>query len=340
MSYFNILRNIERGQIDHVYLLLGTESYFIQNIIQRLIQTLIDDNRENLATYDLTEVPIEGVIEDAMTFPFFGERKLIIAKEAQFLLSRPNKLPFKHQINALERYLNEPSPSTVLVIIAPYESIDGRKKITRQLKKQAQVVECQPIEQKDLHSWIKALAKNEQIQIDEEAVELLAANLSTNLFIIQNELLKCAQYVGKGKLITKDVVFKLLTHLPVNTSLQLVDAVIEQNLKRAIYIYRDLKLTGEKPISIIALLAFQYRIILQVKLLKKQGYHDYQIRQKINAHPYVIKLASERERRFTLEQLRNIIHYLTETDAKIKRGLMLEDLALEQLLYTLIRHAS
>lgn len=339
MSYFEVVKHIERGQVDHVYLLLGTESFFIQNIVQKLISTVLDGDRENLTTYDLTEVPIEDAIQDAVTFPFFGEQKLIIANEAQFLQSRPKKLSFEHDLESIERYLQQPSPSTVLVIIAPYESVDGRKKITRQLKKHARVVECMPIEQKNLHKWIQSLAKNKNIQIDREAIEILAANLSTNLFVIQNELNKCAQYVGEGNVITKDVVLKLLAHLPINTSLQLVDAVINHDLAKAMYIYRDLKLMDEKPIALIALLAFQFRIILQVKLLKQKGYSEYQMREKLKVHPYVIKIAYERERRFALSTLKDIINHLTETDAKIKRGQMLEDLAFEQLLYTLMQTA-
>src|SRR5690625_2101994 len=340
MSYFNVIKEIERGNIANVYLLLGMESFFIQNIVQKLINDVLAGERDNLTTYDLTEVPIQQVVQDATTFPFFGERKVIVANNASFLQSRPKKLPFTHNIESLEQYLRQPSPSTVFVLIAPYESIDGREKMTRQLKKEARFVECMPINKRDLHKWILTFTKHANIQIERDAVELLAANLSTNLYLVQNELNKCAQYVGEGNIITKDVVLKLLAHLPINTALELADVVIHRDLAKAMFIYRDLKLTGEEPIGLIALLAFQFRIILQVKLLKQKGYTEYQMRQKINAHPYVIKIAYERERRFTFELLKKIISHLTEADAKIKRGEMNADLAFEQLLYSLMNIAS
>lgn len=337
MSYFKVIKEIEKGNIADVYLLLGTESFFIQNIIQKLISDVLEGERGNLATYDLTETPVQHIVQDAETFPFFGERKLIVANNATFLQARPKKLTFDHNLDSLEKYLQQPIPSTVFVLIAPYESIDGRKKMTRQLKKEARFVECMPINKKELHKWILTFTKHANIQIETEAVELLAANLSTNLYLVQNELNKCAQYVGEGNVITKEVVLKLLAHLPINTALELADAVIHRDLAKAMFIYRDLKLTGEEPIGLIALLAFQFRIILQVKLLKQKGYTEYQMRQKIKAHPYVIKIAYERERRFTFQLLRQMINQLTETDAKIKRGQMIEDLAFEELLYTLMK---
>jgi len=336
MSYFKVLKEIQQNKLSDVYLLFGTESFFIQNIIQALIKQTLGDDQDNLITFDLMETPIQHIIQEAETYPFFGDHKVIIANQATFLQSRPAKLPFEHDVKQLEQYLQQPSSTATLVLIAPYESIDGRKRITRQLKKVSRVIECMPIEAKDLHKWIHTFAKHSQWQIEQEAVQLLAANLSTNLYLVHNELQKCAQYVGEENVITKEVVLKLLAHLPIYTALELVDSVIKRDLTKAMLIYRDLKLMNEKPIALIALLAFQFRIILQVKLLKRKGYSEYQMRQKIKAHAYVIKLAHERERKFSYQTLKKIINELTRTDAKIKRGQMVDDLAIEQLLYTLV----
>lgn len=336
MAYFKVIKEIQQNKLSNVYLLLGTESFFIQNIIQALVKQTLGNNHDNLITYDLTETPIQQVIQEAETYPFFGDHKVIIANQAIFLQSRPAKLTFEHDVKQLEHYLQHPSPTATLVLIAPYESIDGRKRITRQLKKVSRTIECMPIQARDLHKWINTFAKHSQWKIEQEAVQLLAANLSTNLYLVQNELQKCAQYVGEGNVITKEVVLQLLAHLPTNTALELVDSVIKRDLTKAMLIYRDLKLTNEQPIGLIALLAFQFRIILQVKLLKRKGYSEYQMRQKIKAHAYVIKLAHRRERQFSYQTLKKIIHELTRTDAKIKRGQMVDDLAVEQLLYSLV----
>src|SRR5699024_8603929 len=76
---------------------------------------------------------------------------------------------------------------------------------------------------------------------------------------------------------------------------------------------------NEEPIALIGLLAFQFRNILRVKLLKQKGYNQAQIQKQIGGHPYVIKIASDRERRFSEQKLKNIIDMLSTTDVTIKQ---------------------
>jgi len=337
MSYVNVLKQINEQKISPVYLLYGEESYFIQHFIEELKTKLLSHNEENLSTYDLEEIPVEDVIADVETYPFFGERKLIIAHNPVFLQTKRISLPFKHNVDSLMRYVQHPIDYSVLVIVAPYEQLDQRKKITKTLKRFVQVVECQSIKDYELESWIKHLASSLNVTIAPEAVDVFGANLTTNLKLLQNELIKCAQYVGKGGVITKRVAEDLLSHTPTSSSIQLVDAVIEKNLHKAIAIYKHLIKLNEEPISLIALLAFQCRMILQVKLLKQKGYNESQIRKKINAHPYVIKLAHKRERKFSVDSLKRMIDALTITDSQIKRGLMEKHLAFELLLFDLMK---
>lgn len=335
VSYFKTIKNIKSGKVAPVYLLFGQEAYFIQTIIQAIISEKLQDDSENLSTYDLTETPLMDVMTDAETFPFFGDHKVIIANQAVFFQSRPPKLSIEHELYTLEQYVEQPSPTTTLIVVAPFESIDGRKKITRALRKHAVVVECHPIKEYELNDWIKRLAKHLHLSITPEAIDLLSVNLSTNLNMIQNELTKCSQYIEDGETITKSIVMELLSHTPVSSALQLVDAVIERDLFKAMTIYEDLKLNNEDPIGLIALLAYQFRMILQVKLYKKKGYTEYQLRQKLGVHPYVVKIAYKRERRFSMQQLKEIINDLTNCDTQIKRGEMSDQLAFEQLLYRL-----
>lgn len=337
MSYFKTIKSINSGTIAPVYLLFGQERYLIQTITQSIITKKLADDSENLSTYDLMETPLVDVITDAETFPFFGDHKVIIANQAVFLQARPPKLSIEHELHTLEQYVERPSPTTTLIVVAPFESIDGRKKITRTLRKHAEVVECHPIKEYELNDWIKRLATHLNISITPDAIDLLSVNLSTNLNMIQNELIKCSQYIADGETVTKSIVMKLLAHAPVSSAVELVDAVIERNLLKAMNIFEDLKLNNEDLIGLIALLAYQFRRILQVKLYKQKGYTEYQLREKLGVHPYVVKVAYERERRFSMQQLRDIINHLTNCDTKIKRGEMSDQLAFEQLLYRLTK---
>lgn len=55
-----------------MYLLYGTEAYFINETIKLVTsEALAEEDREfNVVTYDLEEAYLEDVIEDARTLPF------------------------------------------------------------------------------------------------------------------------------------------------------------------------------------------------------------------------------------------------------------------------------
>lgn len=340
MTYLGVLQQVKKEQISPVFLLYGSESYFIQNLRKHIVKAVVADSEdENLSTYDLEEVPIQEVIADAETYPFFGERKLIIATNPVFLKAKPDKLAFEHDLEAFYRYLNEPVDYSVLVLIAPYEKIDERKKISKSLKKSAVVAACNPIKDHELNKWIKDLAGNLKITIAQDAYEIFEAELASNLYLLQNELTKLAMYVGEGGTVTKEIAEDLIAPTANSSSLRLVDAVIERNLQKAITIYKDLEKMKEEPIALIGLLAFQFRMIFRVKLLRQKGYSQFQMQKQIGAHPYVIKIALSREKQFSTQKLEYIMNQLTNADAVMKQGKMEKGLAFELLLYDLIQSA-
>ncbi|SET61844.1 DNA polymerase III, delta subunit [Oceanobacillus limi] len=334
MSYLKAMEQLKKKQLPNILLLYGTETYFIQKLKDQVVKNLDEDN---LSTYDLSETPIQEVIGDAETYPFFGEQKVIIATNPVFLKAKSDKLTFEHDLNVLERYLQSPVDYSVVVFIAAYEKIDERKKISKLLKKTALVAECNPVKEFELSKWIKNLSDQYRITIRDDAYEIIENELSNNLNILENELAKIALYVGEDGVVTKDIAEELISHTVSSSSLRLVDTVIEGDLQKAISIYKDLEKMKEEPIAMIGLLAFQFRTILRVKLLKQKGYTQFQMQKQIGGHPYVIKVAMSREAKFTTERLQQIIDRLATADAVMKQGKMEKELAFELLLYDLIR---
>ncbi|WP_042223403.1 DNA polymerase III subunit delta [Oceanobacillus manasiensis] len=336
MSYQEVMKSLKK-EVSPVYMIYGTETYFIEKLKKELIKQVLGQDKENLSIYELDETPIQEVVTDTETYPFFGGRKLVFANNPVFLKAKPDKISFEHEVNVLEKYLSHPVDYTVLVLIAPYEKIDERKKVSKLLKKQATVAICNPIKEYEVNKWIKDLAVQFNITIDQDALEIFETELSTNLQMLENELTKLALYVGENGIITREVAEKLIAHTADNSSLRLVDAVIEGDLYKAIAIAKDLQKLKEEPIALIGLLSFQFRTILRVKLLKQKGYTQAQMQKQLGVHPYVIKIALSRERRFQLHVLQLIMDKLANADAAMKVGGMEKELTLELLLYDLVQ---
>lgn len=338
MTYFDVMKAIKKKQFSQLYLFHGTESYLIQDLKQQLITYgLSEEDRDtNISNYDLDETPIQEVIADAETYPFFGERKIIIVNNTSFLKAKPDRTSVEHNLDILQSYLIQPVDYSIVIFIAPYEKLDERKKLTKLMKKQCSSVACEAIKEWDLGSWIKNIASELKVNVDPKVNEMLTEEIGTNLLILQKEIEKMAFYVGEGGTITTAIAEQLLSHNSNTSGLKLVDAVIARDLSKAIKIYKDLEKIGEDQIALVALLASQFRTIFHVKLLKQKGYSQQQMGQQLKVHPYVVKMSMTREKNFSVEELKEIVHICTETDTTIKQGRMDKSLAFELFLYQLI----
>ncbi|MFC0522545.1 DNA polymerase III subunit delta [Pontibacillus salicampi] len=338
MVYFDTLKAIKKQQLDSVYLLYGTESYLIEDIQHAIIQNGLkqDEQDVNLSVYDLEEFPIQEVVMDAETFPFLGERKILLCKNASLFKAKPDKTQVEHDMSVLQQYLENPVEYSIMVFIAPYEKVDERKKIVKQIKKSGKVVPCQQLKEHEMTNWIYSISKELHINIESPAIDIIIQENGTNLMSIRRELEKMALYVGESGTVDKATAELLSSHNPQASALKLVDAVMNQNVERAILLYKDLEKQNEEPIALLALLASQFRLIQQTKLLQQKGYTQNQMAQQIKAHPFAIKMALKRERGFSNNQLGSITQLLTEADASMKQGKMEKNLSFELLLYRLI----
>ncbi|MEI3613323.1 DNA polymerase III subunit delta [Pseudogracilibacillus sp. SO30301A] len=339
MSSLNkTLQEIKKGKISPIYVLCGTERYFIEQFKTTLIRKIASEISDDITTYDLKETSIQEVLTDVETLPFFNEKKIIIATDPVFLKTKADSLPFTHDVQKMEEYVENPVPYSILVLIAPYEKIDARKKVTKMLKKQTEFIDCNPIKENELRKWINYMAQNHQLTMTEDALYLLESEFENNLYLLQQEMEKLSLYVGEKGEVTQEIAKEIISASLSFSAFELIDAVLKKDLYAAIKIYKDLERKGENPIGLIAFLAYQFRIIYQVKLLKQKGHSYQQIPKTINVHPYVVQLASKRSSSFNNERLSEIINELTNTDAAIKRGKMDKGMAFEMLLYKIIAY--
>lgn len=330
------VKKLNKGQIASVYVLQGTEQYFIEQAkkaIQHALQNRVNDD---VVTIDLLETSIQEVIMDAETIPFFNEHRLLFVYHPYFLTSKVERTPVKHDVAVLENYLLHAAPFTTIVFIAPYDKLDARKKITKRMKSHAQFVDCAPIRANELQPFIKQMTDEYDMMLTEEVIAMLGAQFENNLFLLEKEIEKMAVFAGENKTVSTEEALQLMSQSLTGNGLQLVDAVFKKDMKTALTTYKNIRKLGEEPIALLALLGSQIRNLLHAKIYVEQGYPLQHIQSEMKAHPYVVKLAVERSRKFSSNQLEEMIHLLANTDEKMKRGELEQNIAFELLLYQLI----
>ncbi|MCZ0704004.1 DNA polymerase-3 subunit delta [Natronobacillus azotifigens] len=337
MKYIEAVEKLRKVKLENIYVIYGTESYLIESIIKKIMQKIAtEDQTDNVSKYDLEEVSIQDVLLDVETYPFFGERKIVLAYHPIFLTAKPNKTGIDHDMESLLSYVQEPVDFSTLILVAPYEKLDERKKLTKLLKKNAMFIACEEIKAWHIDQWIDHMTKELKMSLEKPVYEMLVQESGTNLSLLQKELEKFALYVEENGKVTTDIADQLLSRQANTSGLKLVDAVIAKDLTRAIQIFKDLERMNEEVIALVALLAAQFRTIYQVKILKQKGYSQNQMAQQLKVHPYVVKMALEREKKFALDFLYFCLTACANTDSEIKQGKSEKTLAFEMLLYQLI----
>lgn len=333
----SLWKKIKKKQFDPIYVLYGTEPFLINETKQLLIEHVLGSEEAdfNLSTYDLEETPLEVALEDAETFPFLGEKRLIFMNNPGFLTAEKTKDKIEHNVSRLEAYLKEPAPYSIIVLSGNYEKLDERKKITKELKRQGTVVEAKRLNDAELSTWVRDRAAMNEVQIDDEAVELLLTLAGSNLFVLASEVDKLALYGQEKKMIDAANVEKLVSKSFEQNIFTLVDKIIQRKIDEAFRIYYDLLKQNEEPIKIISVVAGQFRLVYQVKELARRGYGQQQIAGFLKVHPYRIKLAAGQGKKFKDEELTEIMKMLAEADYEAKTGGMKKEMLLEMILFRL-----
>lgn len=331
MSFQKEIAKIKEKKFDSVYVLLGKERYLTNQFKQQLIASGMEEEEQsfNLMTFDMKQDLLDNVMIEAQTIPFFGERKIIFIQEPYFLTGEKKKTDVEHNLNTLLDYLDEPSQSTILVFLAPYDKLDERKKIVKKLKKEATLIDVSDMTNRLAQQYVSDTIKNDGYEISKEAFEEFIYLTNANLSQMMNELDKLFLAATESKKITKEMVKELIPRSLEHSIFDLLKYILANQKEQSLALYNELLLQGEEPIKINAILISQFRLLLQVKIMAERHYQQSNMIDVLKIHPYRIKLSLQEAKRFELKTLGAIFDYLVENDYKMKSGYMDANLLFE-----------
>jgi len=213
-------------------------------------------------------------------------------------------------------------PSTVLVFFAPYVKLDARKKVTKQLKKVATIVEINQFSERDVRQFVTDQLKQDGYTMEPAALNDLIQRTDADLTLIMSELPKLELYTLPEKTITQAAISGLVTQTLTQNVFDLVNRVLAKNTAGAVTLYRELLQAKEEPLKINAILQGQFRLLIQTKVLAKQGYSQGKLASILKVHPYRIKLALQTHRRFQLTDLNRAYLGLFRVEKQMKSTTM------------------
>jgi DNA polymerase III subunit delta len=219
---------------------------------------------------DKAESAIDA-LNQAMTPPFGAGKRLVwLAETSMFSQSNDSLLA------ELERTIPA-IPETSVLVITCGNKPDGRSKITKFIQKHAETKEFVLLSAwkgAELEQQVRQIAKDKQVNLTGEAIELLAISVGNNTRQLHSELDKLSIYSNsRQQPLTVEEVGNLVA-ITTQNSLQLAEALRKGEVDRALELINSLIQRNEPALKIVATLVGQFRTWLWVKALIETGAKD------------------------------------------------------------------
>ncbi|PTJ49303.1 DNA polymerase III subunit delta [Staphylococcus simulans] len=316
---------------NNIITIYGEVPELIEKKTQELTQQYLQGEKDefNYASFNLNETEISVCIEEALTLPFFSDLKAVIVKNAYIFTGDRGNKDLNHNIEQLQEFIEKYDGPSLVIFEFYNPKLDERKKLVKSLKKYTKLVKIEQMSEDELKNWIKHTLNEQYKDIKQDALNLFIDLTGINFNLVKQELEKIILYLGDRPTISKQDVETIVNRSLEQNVFLLTDYIQQGKKTEAVHLVNDLITLKEEPIKLLALIASNFRLYYQCKILAKKGYSQAQIAKTVSVHPFRVKLALRASRQYDLKHLMNIMNACAETDYKLKSSYMDKQLILE-----------
>ena len=321
----SVLRSISEGNIENNYFLTGNQPYFINLVCKKLEEKLIDRNSRE---FDLRllygkESSVKEILETVKSYPMFGEKQLVIVREAQYLRDIELLIPY------FKNYLSQ----TVLVVCFVYKTIDSRTKTYKSINKYSKLIEFKPLYENHVYKWIASEAKKLNLNLDPKSIMLISSNIGLDLEMIEKALEKLSFKSENGNLIKVDEIEKYIGFSKEYNNFELQNSIGEGKYDKSIFIINQMFQKSNDNKKINFTLPLLHNFFKKIILMHSKNFHSSP--KNLGIHPFFLKDYQIAARNYSLEKSIKIIHLLKEADLKSK-GININRVNVKELMLDLI----
>lgn len=292
------------------YLIVGTDELKRKAALTRL-KARLDPGLEafNLDERTASAELEAGELLASLYTAAIGPLRLVIVHAA-------DKLP-KEVSEALIGYLDKPNPSCTLVLVADKLAKNTRLyKAVAALGKQT-IVECAPIEARDLPTHVSKLAKAHGIAIDAQASAELIARVGDTTTMLDTQIAVLAQLCRDAGVIRKSDVEQHVARIAEVKPWPFLDALSSRNVRDAVVQYR---LLGDgQAVRILALAVGRIRELICARSLDGRGTPGL-LASELGKQDWQVRNHMRLSRAFKDGELEAALHACADADAALKRG--------------------
>ena len=278
----------------------------------------------NFAYFDMKEVDYKSLELELVSLPFFADEKIVILDHFVDITTAKKRYLTDDELKSFEDYLENPLPSSKLVIFAEGK-LDSKRRLVKLLKRDATVFEAIEPKEQEIRAYFQKWAQELGLTFAGKSFEQLLIKSGFQFSDIQKNLLFLQAYKDNGVITEGDIVEAIPKTLQDNI-FDLTQLILGKKIDQARDLVKDLTLQREDEIKLIAIMLGQFRLYTQVKILLESGQTESQMVSSLghylgrNPNPYQIKFALRDTRALSLNFLQDSIRYLIQADYQIKTG--------------------
>ncbi|HEY9542508.1 DNA polymerase III subunit delta [Prevotella sp.] len=180
-SYDSIMRDLRARKFAPIYILMGEESYYIDKISDYIAENVLrpEERDFNQSVVFGSDVTAAQVADLSKGYPMMAEHRVVIVKEFQNLKAT----------DVLEKYMERPVSSTILVLCHKNGTVDRRKKIVAKAEQAGGVVfDSKKLYDRELPGFISSYLQQRQTTIEPKAAQMMADHIGADLNRLTSEL--------------------------------------------------------------------------------------------------------------------------------------------------------
>ncbi|MCX7845152.1 MAG: DNA polymerase III subunit delta [Dictyoglomaceae bacterium] len=305
MNYWEFKKLIKQKEIPLVYLFIGEEKFLMEDALDALKNRFKDASYHVFFGEDITWKEIIPYLEAP---PLFGNQLLVI-RHCQSLKEPKNK---DRIISLFKNPMN-----TCIVFMANGEEESKRKNYLEKIIPHSSIVEFSKLRSDGVRRWLSEKLKELNVSLDPDAQYFLALSWGDNLAILYRELEKVISFIGEKREITLEDLKKISSPREV-AFFTFLDALYKKDVYLALNGLDTLWNEGIHPMIILDIIVKQFRQLLRIYALSKEGFSEEEIKEKLDLHPFVIKKTFQSLVNFTAAELLELYFLLRQLDQEIK----------------------
>jgi DNA polymerase III subunit delta len=308
MSVEKIIADWKQKKFKPLYWLEGEEPFFIDEVVDYAEHNLLSESEAsfNLTVFYGKDADWANIVNACMKYPMFGERQVVLLKEAQQM----------KDIEKLENYIQKPLASTIFVVSYKDKKLDARTKFSKTVKQHGELVTTKKIYENQLPEWTQQMIESFGLSITHTALLLLVDHIGNDLSRLKNEVEKISINLNKRNTITEEDIENYVGVSKEFNVFELQDALSYKNLPKAIRIIQYFQSNPKAaPIQLIlpTLYAYFSKIYTAATLNDNS---EYALRPMFYNNPFIAKQAVAAIKNYGFSGAEKIILLLHEYNLK------------------------